>query len=87
MNITGKIVVLRKGWFADPERAADVRERLFRADGGFGCNAFTMGTAVVGEFVVDGERVRIEGYDVKRLATQEEIGAARLERARREGRS
>lgn len=83
VDITGRFVVLREAWFKSAVMAADVRERVFRAEGGFGCSAFTMGTAVSGEFLVDGERTRIEGYDIERFATPAEVGAARAERARR----
>jgi hypothetical protein len=54
-----------------------VRERVFLAQGGFGCSAETMSSAVIGEFVADGERCRVEGYDLDtRLATLDEVTAA-----------
>lgn len=83
-DITGRFVLLAKGWFRDLDQAEDVRERVFLAQGGFGCKPWTMGNAVFGEFVVDGERVRVEGYDLDtRFATREEVEAAMEERDRR----
>jgi len=36
--------------------------QLFYADGGFGCNPESMGNAVFGTFLADGERERMERY-------------------------
>lgn len=83
-NIEGRFVLLDESWFKKPEMAADARERVFLAQGGFGCWAETAGNAVMGEFVVDGERVRVEGYNLEgRFATMGEVLAALDERMRR----
>lgn len=85
-DISGRYVLIQKSWFEDQNMAADVRERVFLAGGGFGCSPHTRGNAVVGEFVIDGEQIRVEGYDLEtRFATDEEVAAAKAERARREG--
>jgi hypothetical protein len=76
-NIENRFVLVRKEWFSSVSLSEDVRERVFLAQSGFGCQQYTMGNAVVGEFVVDGERTRVEGYDLdERFATEEEVAAA-----------
>ncbi len=66
-DLTGKIVVLDSRYYR-----GDVRNRLFRCETGFGCSPNTRGTAIGGTFLVDGERVRVEGDEVQRFATPEE---------------
>lgn len=74
IDITGKFVLVRPGWFRDE---TDVAERVVFATGGFGCSPDANGRAVFVEFVGDGERCRVEGYDLEdRLATVEEVTAA-----------
>jgi hypothetical protein len=76
-DIEGKHVILMESWFKDPAVAADVRERVFLAEGGFGCSPHTMGNAVTGQFIVEGpETYRVEGYHIERFATDIEIAAA-----------
>ena len=85
-DIEGRFVLIRKDWFKASlqDMAEDVRERVFLAQGGFGCKPYTMGNAVMGEFVVDGEETRVEGYNLEgRFATLEEVEAALDERALR----
>lgn len=73
VDLTGKVVVL------DPETMKaefrDLRWRLFLADGGFGCSPTTIGRAVIGWFLADGERARVEGPSVVRVATAEDLPA------------
>lgn len=84
--LEGRFVLLREDWFKDQVMAADGRERVFLASGGFGCSPHTMGNAVYGEFVVDGEECRVEGYNLdERFATEDEVQAALVERVRRGG--
>lgn len=86
-NIEGRYVLLQPRWFKASLIAhvnAHPEERVFKAVGGFGCSPDTMGNAVFGEFVVDGEKCRVEGYDLMpRFATDEEVEAAFQERRRR----
>lgn len=70
-DLTGKVVVL-KVKLMKPE-FQDLKYRLFRVEGGFGAVPFTSGTALFGITLVDGEHARFSGYDVERLATEEEI--------------
>ncbi len=51
-------------------------EHPFLVRGGYGSYQYTRGTALLGTFLSDGEKTRMDGHDVERLATQEEIAAA-----------
>lgn len=74
IDITNKFVLVRPDWFRDK---TDVAERVVRATGGFGCSPDANGRAVFVEFVTDGVKCRVEGYDLEeRLATAEEVAAA-----------
>lgn len=56
-----KVLVIKPEWFNDHSRLAE--NQLFLAEGGFGCDPNKMGTAVFGQFLIDGEKTRIERYD------------------------
>lgn len=71
MVLTDKVVVIRREALR-AEYGALV-ERLFRVEDGFGSVPFTRGTACFGTYLKDGMRARIDGNDVERLATDEEI--------------
>jgi len=70
-NLEGKVVVLRKKIFKPEYR--DIKYRVFKVTGGFGAYANTIGRALFGIHLIDGERARYDGFDVERLATEEEI--------------
>lgn len=70
-DIEGRYVVLAEGAMAPQYRA--IEHRVFFAKGGFGCVPYTRGTAVVGVTPIDGAKFRVEGYDIERFATDEEI--------------
>lgn len=74
MELEGKYVILKggKGGYKGTEI-----ERVFLCEGGFGCSSGTIGSAIYGKFVFDGEECRIEGYEVERIATVTEVKAAR----------
>lgn len=55
--------------------------RAFRVLDGFGANSFTSGSALIGEFLYDGDKCRLEGWMVERLATEDEIADAEAIRA------
>jgi hypothetical protein len=75
LDITDQYVMIRKGVLS-PEY--DHPEwRVFHAEGGFGCKPYLMGSAVFGQIVRDGEECRIERPWIERLATPEEITAAK----------
>lgn len=77
IDLEGKVVIFQQQYLMVPQL-----EHPFRVDGGFGARPYTMGRALTGEFLSDGERARMEGYMVERLATEEEIRGA-LEKAGR----
>lgn len=60
-DYAGKILVLPvKSFSADYQQP---HYQLFRAEGGFGCSPETMGTAVFGKFLFDGEDCRYRRND------------------------
>lgn len=62
IDLEGKYVLLRgKG------------SEVFKVDGGFGTSPATSGTALFVKRLKDNKEFRSNGYDVKRLATKEEI--------------
>ncbi|KKL78829.1 hypothetical protein LCGC14_2020940 [marine sediment metagenome] len=69
-DLEGKVVVLAKGSLRSEYH--ELKHRLFRVSGGFGAKSYTIGTALFGTFLADGDKGRMEGYDVERLATDEE---------------
>lgn len=70
-QLQGKVVVLK----ASVHKAAyaALPYRLFRVEGGFGTSPDTSGRAVFGVYLCDGEKARIDGYDIERFATEEEV--------------
>lgn len=70
-DITGRYVVLKESSVSPRYRA--IEERVFLAKDGFGCVPYTRGTAVMGVTPIDGAEFRMEGYDIERFATDEEI--------------
>jgi len=71
IDLTDKVVVLDAQFMTAKYR--DVKSRLFTVEGGYGAVPYTMGNALVGTFVCDGEKARMEGYMVERLATEEDL--------------
>ena len=69
-DLTGKVIA-----FA-PDRlrpGLDPMEHVFYVTGGFGASAHTRGTALMGVFLSDGERCRMEGWDVGRIVEEDEL--------------
>ena len=73
-ELEGKYVILDKKVYS---KTKDDIERIFLCKNGFGCSATTHGKAIFGEFVFDGECCRIGGFEVKRLAKEQEIEEAK----------
>lgn len=71
----GTHVILKESAMAADYK--DLTWRVFQANGGFGMHDYTIGSAVFGTFVRDGEEARMEGYDIERIATDDEVEAAR----------
>lgn len=65
-ELEGKVVILSRECYKGSEE-----ERKFKCSGGFGCHAKTIGTAVFGEFLCDGEKCRVEGYEIEKFAEEE----------------
>lgn len=72
IELEGKVVMIRaealKPEFQDDEK------RRFLVTGGFGSSSFTHGTALLGTFLFDGEKARMDGYDVECLADDQSHG-------------
>ena len=70
IDLTGQVVILRQSYFKAGLAATD---HPFRVDGGFGAKPDTIGAAIFGEFLSDGEQGGARGADVERLATSSEV--------------
>lgn len=73
IDLTGKYVILDRKHY----RGETDIERMFFCTGGFGCSPQTIGRAIFGHFTIDAEETRVEGYQVKRLATEAEVAQAK----------
>lgn len=70
-DIKDKYVMLKKKYVDDPVL------RVLYARDGFGCSPNTMGNAVFVTQVANGRETRVEGYQLERLATEEEVAKAK----------
>jgi len=79
VNFEGKTVVVSKRFYGEAKDPSGnfyaAGDRRFVAHGGFGCNPASLGSAVMGYFIVDGEAARIERGDVEGLAVVEKTAA------------
>lgn len=75
IDLTDKTVVINASRMSANYK--DVTWRVFHVIGGFGTAPDTMGTALFGEHLRDGEKTRWDGFDVERMATEDEIAAAK----------
>ena len=71
-DLQGKYVVISSKYYK-----GDIAERVFFCKGGFGCSPYTMGRAVMGNFVFDGSSSRVESYEIERFATSFEVEEAK----------
>jgi hypothetical protein len=67
-DLTGKVVLIRKD-VLKPEWHYD---RRFLVKGGFGALPHTMGKALMGTFLVDGESCRMSGWDVESVVEDDD---------------
>lgn len=74
-NLDGKVVLIDAEYLIHTLAAPE--KRCFEVRGGFGAHPQTSGQALFGTFLFDGEECRMEGYQVERLATDEEIAKAK----------
>jgi hypothetical protein len=65
-NLKGKLVVLSAEHYLGDEPA-----RLFRCEDGFGCTPGLHGQAVFGVFMADGEKCRVERYEIEGVVAEE----------------
>lgn len=72
-NLEGATVIFKQKYL---QRGIVASEQPYHVTGGFGAKPNTKGNAMFGEWLSDGEKDRMEGYCVERLATDEEISAA-----------
>lgn len=75
IDLTDKVVIFKQSYLTVP-----ATEHPFLVKGGFGASPTTMGRALSGEFLSDGEQTRMEGYMVERLATTDEVARAMFRR-------
>jgi post-segregation antitoxin (ccd killing protein) len=80
IDLTGKVVVVMKKYYKGDERA-----RRFLCEGGFGCSPSTNGNAIGGTFLIDGERARIEGWQVEKLSDDQSTMIDKTEAAETAG--
>ena len=73
-DLRNRVVIIGAQYLA--ERLAAPALRAFRVEDGFGSAPYTSGHAIMGEFLFDGERCRMEGWMVERFATDAEIADA-----------
>jgi hypothetical protein len=71
VDIKNKYVVLKE------HSNLSVERRVLLCKGGFGCHPQSLGSAVFAERVVEGREWRWDRYDIERLATDEEVAAAK----------
>jgi hypothetical protein len=69
---SGEVVVIDKKYHN--KNYQDLEQRLFIVSAGFGMMAGTMGTAISGKYVADGEECRREGYEINSDETNEYQG-------------
>jgi hypothetical protein len=81
INLKGKTVIFKQDHLQNKYVAA---EHPYLVADGFGASPAASGHALMGEWIADGERDRMEGYAVERLATDEEIAAAQQKRSQRD---
>lgn len=71
VDLTDQAFVLKESVMAPEFR--ELKWRVWRALGGFGCSPTARGSAVFARCVEDGEECRWERYQIERLATQDEV--------------
>jgi hypothetical protein len=71
IDLAGKVVVFKEGVLKESQYPR--LDNLFLVGGGFGAQAHTNGRMLAGTFLSDGEQTAFSGYDVERLATDDEV--------------
>ena len=73
-ELEGRVVIIGAEYLKPELDTPDLR--AFRVTGGFGTSPYTSGSALLGKFLYDGEKYRLEGWMVERFATDDEIEGA-----------
>ena len=68
INLRGKIVLIKKRLMNYDNQ--EEMKRAFLVSGGFGAEIETNGSSLFGTFLCDGERTKMDGYQIERLAPQ-----------------
>ena len=71
VDLTGKAVLLKAEILQEEYRS--LKQRLVRVAGGFGAVPYTSGSALIVEFLFDGERARFDGRQVERVVEEDEV--------------
>lgn len=79
IDLTDQTVVIAAKYHIPTYRALE--HRVFRVTGGFGASPNTSGSALFGQYLLDGEECRLEGRMVERLATEADLAAVEEARA------
>lgn len=69
-TIKGKVVIISKKYL-DPDY--QLMDRRFKATDGFGTSLTTMGSAVFGTLLMDGEECRFERMEIEGLAVNPDL--------------
>lgn len=69
----GTVVVLREDTMRKGYK--EIKFRLFKAQGGFGMQDHTIGRKVYGRMLCDNEECYWSGYQIDRIATEEDMKA------------
>ena len=71
IELEGKTVVIAGEYLDAKYKEAPEAERAFHVEGGFGTSPDTMGRALMGYWVSDGVKDRVQGYMVEKLADKQ----------------
>ena len=74
-DLTGRVVIIDAEHLI-PALSNRPELRAFHVTNGFGTHPKTRGSALLGKFLYDGEKCRMEGWMVERFATDDEIEGA-----------
>jgi hypothetical protein len=74
IDLKDKTVVILGEYLDAAYKEAPEHEREFQVEGGFGCGPELSGRALLGYWVADGQRDRVEGYMVEKLAEKQVKG-------------
>ena len=68
-DLEDKTVLLKQEYFHESYKNTD---NLFRCTAGFGCSSRARGRAIFGYFLSDGEKAKIDRYNVESIVDEDE---------------